>query len=233
MQKPRARLKDVSGAEYDTEEVPDSEEETEGDDDDYEDADTHDLRRSSRTAASGSRKKTIKNLPFSPRKTRSRKVVGDSDDELAGFDEEEVSEVVEIPARRSTRARKCNKANLAEDAYEDEGDEDDDSSSRRTRKRTEVKKRKPPRTKASRPAYGSIRDVADLDYDPFSDNETLPLRAHRDSCEKCRKLPSHSLLLAMKKRPKGKGRKKKSSDDEDDEGNEEDRLMALGGWVRW
>jgi chromodomain-helicase-DNA-binding protein 4 len=234
MQKRPAHAEDVSGDEFDSEEVPDSEEQTEDDDDDYEDANTHELRRSSRTATTGSRKKTIKNLPFSPKKTRSRKVDGDSDDELAGFDQEQSSEVVEIPTRRSTRARKSAKANLADEEYEDEGDEeDDDSSTRRRHKRNrEVKKRKPPRAKASRPAYGTIRDVADLDYDPYSDDETLPLRAHRDECEKCRKQPVHKLLLAVKTKPKGR-RRKKTSDDEDDEGNEEERLTALGGWVRW
>lgn len=226
---------EVSDDEYDDEEVPDSEEEADSDDEDYEGADEHNLRRSSRTATIGSRNKAVKKLPFSPRKTRSRKVDGDSEDELAGFDQEESSEVVKIPARRSMRVRKSTKANLADDAYEDEGDEeDDDSSTRQTGKASrEVKKRKPPRSKASRPAYGNIRDVADLDYDPHSDDETLPLRAHRGECEKCRKQPAHSLLNALKKRPKGRGRKKKTSDDEDDEGNEEERLTALGGWVRW
>jgi chromodomain-helicase-DNA-binding protein 4 len=224
----------VSENEYEDEEVPDSEEDEEDEDEDYEDTNTHNPRRSSRTATVSSRTKAVKNLPFSPRKrTRSMKAYpdGDSEDELGGFDQEESGEVVEIPTRRSTRARKSAKANLADaDAYEDEGDDDD--STHRTGRGNRVEKRKDPRGKASRPAYGHIRSVADLDYDPYSDEETLPLRAHREECEKCRRQPAHILMEAMRKQVKGKGRKKKISDDED-EGDEQERLVALGGWVRW
>jgi chromodomain-helicase-DNA-binding protein 4 len=196
------------------------------------------LRRSTRTAAVTSRGKVVRDLPFSPKKTRFRTRAAlmneDSNDELAGY------ESSARPARRSTRTRKGGKTNLADaDAYEDDEDEDededddeDDSDNFTIRNKTKphIKAR---RGKASRPAYGNIRDVADLAYDPQEDPQTAALRAHRDFCEKCQRKPTHELLIALRKRPKGRGRKKKTSDDEDEGVNEEDRLVAMGGWVRW
>jgi len=114
-----------------------------------------------------------------------------------------------------------------DDEYEDEepnGNGYDDARS--------VPKKKRARTKASRPAYGHFREVADLELDDQSDDETLPLRAHRDGCEKCHHPPSHILLKKLDRRRKRKG--SSNSDEEDDEDEEErDNLESLGGWVRW
>ncbi|KAJ6627101.1 SNF2 family N-terminal domain-containing protein [Mycena sp. CBHHK59/15] len=168
-----------------------------------------------------------RNLPFSPKKTHS-----DDDDE----DAEDVSVSTNAPTRRSTRSRKEFKVNLDESAY-DESEQDDDHSEgyRAPRSKATAKKRaKPARNKGARPAYGHFRVVADLDYDPNSDEETTALREHRGTCEKCHMKPAHVLLDAERKRPKGKGRrKKKTSDDEFEEsGDEVERLTKKGGWVR-
>jgi chromodomain-helicase-DNA-binding protein 4 len=197
-------------------------------------------RRSSRAA-----KKPVKTLPFSPKKKRARKgfVVPDSDveDEDDGESEIEIEEV--MPTRRSSRSTKNAKAKYAEDEYmDDEGeqhesdsDDDDvgDGKPRKSRKGRAQKTKKIVRGKASRPAYGNVRHVADLDYDGLSDEETAALRAHRDVCEKCHRGPAHDLIVAASKKPKGKGRKKKDEDMDDFEGDEMERLTALGGWVRW
>ena len=183
----------------------------------------------------------MKKLPFSPKKKRARKgfVIPDSDDE--GNDESEIEEIV--PARRSSRSTKNAKARYTEaDDYVDDENEDygsdayEDDADDKPRKSLKGKaQKKIVRGKASRPAYGNFRHVADLDYDVLSDEETAPLRAHRDVCEKCHRGPAHKLIDAAAKKPKGGGRKKKDEDlDLDDfEGDEIERLTALGGWVRW
>ncbi|KAH9942923.1 SNF2 family N-terminal domain-containing protein [Amylocystis lapponica] len=170
-------------------------------------------RRSTRAGASGANKK-MRELPFSPKKTRVRKhfVVRDSEDDS---DVEEVR----APVRRSTRAAKKERDNLDDAAYADDAED------------VEAKKKKIVRGKASRAAYGHFRLVADLDYDDRDDEETAALRAHRSVCEKCHKKPTHELLNAPKGRKKGK--KSKNADEDDDlEGTVEERLLALGGWVR-
>lgn len=222
-------------SQYDSEpEVLDSSEEDEdaSDDGDY----GARLRKSSKII-----KKPVKNLPFSPKKKRARKgfVVPDSEDDSE--DESEIEEV--LPARRSSRSTKNAKARYTEaDEYVDDRDEasesdgyDDDKPRKlRKSKAQKTKAKKIVRGKSSRPAYGNVRHVADLDYDVLSDEETAPLRAHRDVCEKCHRGPAHDLIEAAGKKPKGKGRKKKEEEDLDDfEGDEIERLTALGGWIRW
>jgi hypothetical protein len=209
------------------EEISHSEGEDADDDDEY----GVRPRRSSRAT-----KKPVKNLPFSPKKKRARKgfVLPDSDDE--GDEDSEIEEVV--PARRSSRSTKNTKAKYTEaDEYVDEEDAEsgDDEQPRKSRKGKpeKMKAKKIVRGKASRPAYGNVRHVADLDYDDFSDDETAPLRAHRIVCEKCHKGPAHDLIEAASKKPKGRGRKKKDEDLDEFEGDEIERLTALGGWIRW
>jgi chromodomain-helicase-DNA-binding protein 4 len=212
------------------EELPDSEEEDEDANDDGE--------YGARPRRSSGAKKPVKDLPFSPKKKRARKgfVVPDSDDEED--DESEIEEVA--PARRSSRSTKNIKARYTEaEEYVDDEDEDEDGESddrpRKSRKGKpqKSKTKKIVRGKASRPAYGNVRHIADLDYDALSDEETAPLRAHRDVCEKCHRGPAHDLIEAAGKKPKGRGRKKKDEDLDDFEGDEIERLTALGGWVRW
>jgi chromodomain-helicase-DNA-binding protein 4 len=198
-------------------------------------------------------------LPFSPKKNRSRKVAAapeeDDDDEEEDDDDEgeEESEYEgkkkkkrQSPTRRSTRTRKPTRANADQvedsDAYADEDSGSDASDALNLRstpprkgKGTKADKSKKKRTPTSaRPAYGSIRDVADDGaYD--SDPETAALRAHRAECERCKRAPAHVELARLAKRAKGKkkkgGRKRKDPDEESSD--EEAAVEALGGWVRW
>lgn len=175
----------------------------------------------------------MKNLPFSPIKRRARKgiPVHDSEDEGDGV----------VTTRKSSRTTKNAKASYKEaDEYVDDDDDQsdpyDDDKPRKSRSKGKDKAKttkKIIRGKASRPAYGNFRAVADLDYDALSDEETAPLRAHRNVCEKCHKGPGHALIMAANDKPKGKGRKKQAEIEDEDEGNEMERLIALGGWVRW
>ncbi|KAL4268111.1 AB hydrolase superfamily protein [Pleurotus pulmonarius] len=171
------------------------------------------------------RARAAKSLPFSPRKTRTQATARDSslDNDWKSAESEE-----DQPKRRSTRTRKTRGFDMAN--YEDSDAMDVDSGSEAPR--SSRLKKKPKRGKASRPAYGSFRSVEDLDYDPCSDEETAPLRKHRDFCEKCHRQPSHILLNSLK-RKKTKGKRKRKDDDlEEDSGDEEEKLTQLGGWVR-
>jgi chromodomain-helicase-DNA-binding protein 4 len=224
-------------SDHEMEVVPDSEQDedededdNDGSDDEYdEDGSPVKSRRITRSTV-----KPVKNLPFSPRKTRSQKVftIPDSDDE----DVEDREAQERGPTRRSTRTRKSVKVNLDTDAYLDESEPEGGQSDGYSTRRSKPKGKKPKkviRGKASRPAYGHFRVVADLDYDPHSDEDSAPLREHRKICEKCHRGPAHELLEAAMKKPKGR-RKKKTSDDEFEEsGDEQEKLIALGGWVRW
>ncbi|KAH8099377.1 SNF2 family N-terminal domain-containing protein [Cristinia sonorae] len=166
------------------------------------------LRRSTRNSGAQRSKPFGSTPPFSPKKTRSkaRYVISDDEDEDSVKDE---------GLRRSTRAKKSQRNNLDGDDYEDS----------RREKTPPVKKIKKKRNPESRPAYGHIRGVADLDYD--SDEETKALRAHRLTCEKCDRQQTSKLLLAAQK---GKKRRAKKSDDEEED--DVTRLTALGGWVQ-
>ncbi|KAG2755489.1 hypothetical protein P692DRAFT_20793136 [Suillus brevipes Sb2] len=181
-----------------------------------------------------SRATTQTKLPFSPKKLRSRHVrryMTESDDELAGYEQEDIIDV--IPARRSARERKSAKINLAEDYVDETGDSESngesfmETSKRAGKSKAAAKTRKLKRGPVSRPAYGIFRSVADLEFDAYEEDTEL-LRAHRDICEKCHKAPAHVQL----EKPK-KGRKKiRKEDDYGFEENEDDLIQALGGWVR-
>ena len=157
-------------------------------------------------------------LPFSPakapvkRRLRKRAQSSDSDDDI-------------VITRRSTRTTRNSKSYRDDDEYEDDepnGSEDALSA---------PKKKKRARPKASRPAYGHFREVADLELDDQSDDETLPLRAHRNECEKCHHPPSHKLLKKLEKRHRNK--RSSHSNEEDEDEDERDHLESLGGWIRW
>ncbi|KAJ7293407.1 SNF2 family DNA-dependent ATPase [Mycena rebaudengoi] len=228
----------------DVEEVPDSEpgddydEDDEDDKEEKEDGDEYEehespikVRRSSRTT-----KLPQKVLPFSPKKTRSQRIaVLDTDED----EEEDEAGSTNVPTRRSTRARKGFKVKLDRGAYYESEQEDDDSEAddAAPRPKATVKKRaRNARGKGAgvRPAYGHIRSVADLDYDPDSDEDTAALREHRNECEKCHMKPAHELLEAERKRPKAKGRKRRKTSDDDleESGDEVERITKKGGWVR-
>ncbi|KAL1739194.1 hypothetical protein HDZ31DRAFT_69192, partial [Schizophyllum fasciatum] len=124
-------------------------------------------RRSTRTAANKPRE-----LPFSPRKTRSQKIytIDDSDSDSEGGGSAP-------PTRRSTRAKKAIKLNLDTD-YADSDAEDSDEYTT-SNKRAKASKPRVRRAKAARPAYGFIRPITDIDLDPSSDEEMIQLRQHR------------------------------------------------------
>ena len=169
-------------------------------------------------AARVRRLRSTTRLPFSPAKAPAKRRIhrrvqtSDSEDELA-------------PARRSTRSTRNTRSYHDDDEYEDEErNEFNDAPS--------LPKKKRVRAKASRPAYGHFREVLDLELDDQSDDETLPLRAHRGECEKCRHPPSHILLKKLDRRRKKRGSSDNDEEDEEDE-EERDNLESLGGWVRW
>lgn len=161
-------------------------------------------RRSSR---SNVKKLKQSKLPFSPKKTRSRGPVSSHN-----------------ATRRSTRAVNKRTVILDDEAYEDPESEGTEYDSVKPKKKKNVKKAK----KAPR-GYGLVHEgQAAFDEDPAG------VETHRSICEKCHRTPTHLLLEAAKKKPKGrKGRKKKEEDDFEDDENEEDRVASLGGWVRW
>lgn len=161
-------------------------------------------------------------LPFSPRKSRSQRIIAidDSESERASSAR---------PARRLTRG--SIKLKLASDYSGSEDDEDDESEY--DVKRTVSAKKKASRPKFPPPSYGNIRPIAALEYDDYpEDKENASLRAHRHICEKCHLASAKDLLQTMKKSKKGKKRKR-GSEDEFDYSDDEDRYKELGGWVRW
>jgi chromodomain-helicase-DNA-binding protein 4 len=96
---------------------------------------------------------------------------------------------------------------------------------------TGIRIKRPPRT--VQPAYGIVREVEQM-YD--SDDETAPLRTHRDTCEKCGRAPAHVLLSGWtRKSKKGKKRWSRSNTDADllQSSDGEATFERLGGWVRW
>lgn len=191
-------------------------------DDAFTDADESDhvpRRRSARAVAAtkGDNKKQT-TLPFSPKKTRSRKIVIDLEDE----DDEDDSTPSRRPTpqgtRRSTRTSKRVRANLDDDDFIDDGEYEGPS---RGKSRTTKKKAAPKKIPRG---YGLVHDHPDAFV------EEPGVTAHRKKCEKCHKEPTHKLLG----KPKGKrGRKKKVEDDFEDDEDDQDRTAALGGWVRW
>ncbi|KAL4070788.1 hypothetical protein J3A83DRAFT_4245468 [Scleroderma citrinum] len=193
------------------------------------------LQRRPMTRSSKSMKQS--KLPFSPKKLRNRRMLSDVpsdlDDDLGGYGQSDV-EGEPITTRRSTRTRKSAHSNLDDNSLEDGVEDTDDKESHQGmvhKSAKSGKKRQQRRPAGSRPVYGHFRDIDDLDVDPYDEEATEPLRAHRDVCEKCHKDPAHMLLTAARK-PK-RGRQKRTADvDEDLEGGEEERIQNMGGWVR-
>ncbi|KAF8807753.1 hypothetical protein BYT27DRAFT_7189847 [Phlegmacium glaucopus] len=156
-----------------------------------------------------------KELPFSPRKSRLRKVMTFADSESDASDQKSG------PIRRSTRS-KVTKISLITDE-EDYLDEDE-----KGKGKTKIKKFTQPK-----PMYGRIRAVTTIQDDPFPDDEEHEaLRRHRNICEKCHLKPAHLLLAAFKKKSKGRGKKRKRSTDDDfEESEDEQKYIDMGGWV--
>jgi len=202
--------------------IPDSDSEgtEEGDEDDDFDND----RAKRRFQPARATRSDPKDLPFSPRKTRARRVltIPNSDSNISDDD------LDSSPGpRRSTRARKATEILLDSDAdYVDA----QPASPRRLKLIGPKKSSRPPVT----PLYGRVRSIKTLLEDPFDDDDdNAILRRHRQMCEKCHEGPAHKQLAALKK-PKNRGRKRKRSPEDDFEyTDDEERLQKQGGWVQW
>lgn len=217
-----------------SEAVPDSEAENEtdgsserNDDEDYSEASTKSTYRIK------TRYSNKKELPFSPRKSRSRKILPVSDSEGNENEADRNEDETRHGVRRSTRTKKAAEVRLDFDDEEYTDDEYDVSKDRRSKSSGKAKHKK--RVKSAQPMYGHFRSIDTLDQDPFSDDEdNEALRRHRDICEKCHLAPAHKLLAAFKKKSKGKGKKRKrSTDDEFEQSESEQTFVDLGGWVQW
>lgn len=175
-----------------------------------------------RSTRSGVTSANDRDLPFSPKKTRSRRIITVHSSGSEFEDSMDSSSRSPSPKKRSTRSRKRVVKNLDEDS-----DDGEWYSPGPSKAKTAKKKGKSKRT--SRPAYGVFRSVKVLDEE--KEEEDAALRAHRNLCEKCLGAPAHILHAAYQKKMKrANGRKRKNNDDEEDE---EDDIEALGGWVRW
>lgn len=162
-------------------------------------------------------------LPFSPKKTRSC---------VSILKESESSEANVRDGlgrtRRSNRIRNSRGTNKMDRDYEDgESDSLSDEYVPVRKSRAKGKVNTPKRGKASRAAYGHIRSIADLEYDEL---ENSPLSAHRHTCERCQRKPTHILLEHQEKMGKVK---RKLKDEFEEDSSDEDKLAGLGGWVRW
>lgn len=179
-------------------------------------------RRSTRAAAADAQQKLTRSLAFSPRKTRSKRIITIHS---SGSEFEEVDDdIADSPSRSSTPERLSTRSRRKVVHDEDDSDQYIPGSPK-----LKASKKKGKSRKRSLPAYGFFRPIDDLEDE---DDEDAALRAHRKLCERCLKAPSHILLSAYQKRLKrGRGRKKKN--DDIDEQDEEAQLNALGGWVRW
>lgn len=173
-------------------------------------------RKSTRNAT-----KKTRELPFSPRRTRTRGKRASTDAE--GEEEEAESSDSGAHVRRSTRTRKKPQEVIVVDDEEDYDDYHETTS--------KGKKKAPRKRKIPRPAYGVIRNISQLNYD--SDDNTAPLYAHRRSCDSCKLPIVQPLLDKLRKKPKKGKRKRRSESDDEFEEDEEERLIRLGGWVRW
>lgn len=208
--------------------VPDSEEEgyTEESEETDEDPNKY-YSKKLRSQTRMSVRPKLRDLPFSPRKKRSRKVLTiDSDTSVTDED----FDTSNAQRRRSTRNRK---------AMEIELDSDADYAGAQPANARKIKilgpRKKAPRSKSLVPMYGRVRDIKSIGEDPFSDDDGREvLRLHREVCEKCHDGPAHKMLEAFRKKSKGKGKKRKrSTDDEFEWSDDEEKFLSLGGWVQW
>jgi chromodomain-helicase-DNA-binding protein 4 len=165
------------------------------------------MRRTRRTAA----------LPFSPRKTRLRRV--------NVIDESDESSLEGRPAQRRSKRIKPAKVAGGFDSSSSFSSYRDD---RKTQSNLRPKKARV--KKSVKPAYGHIHNISDVEYE--SDDEFACLSRHRNVCGKCHEGPAHDLLKKYNRR-NGKSIRKKAKDGLDDTEDEAESLNSLGGWVRW
>jgi chromodomain-helicase-DNA-binding protein 4 len=215
--KHRVRSKSDSESEMSslTEPTESDEDEDEDEDGDFDSHATPPPRRSTRSKTA---------LPFSPKKTRSQKVIPVDSDSDSGSGDADVEEPV--VTRRSSRNKKTLKISMV-DKNSDESTNEDQSMDYRPSKGSAPKLRRKANKPKHRPEYGVIHSVHDVADEYESDSEEAILHRHRQNCEKCTDFPTHVLLA----RSKGKPKKKRRRTDEFEESDED--LETKGGWVRW
>ncbi|KAI0249494.1 SNF2 family N-terminal domain-containing protein [Lactifluus subvellereus] len=177
------------------------------------------IRRSTRrTAVQGSRGRT--DLPFSPRKMRFRK-------RIRYDSESSETSILDSagPTRRSNRIRTSHKTRHNYEVGESDPLSDEYVTPNRNL-RSKGKLNIPKRGKASRAAYGHIRSIADLEYDEL---ENGPLSAHRHTCERCQREPTHILLQQQRKSSKKNKPKRKVKDEFEEDSDDQDKLAGMGG----
>ena len=136
------------------------------------------------------------------------------------------------PAKTRANPKRLAGRNADDTYHDDDSSEEDYDETGVSDGEPKPKKKKINRGRLSRPAYGNIRQVADLSSSD-SDDETAALHVHRDTCEKCQEPAAHRLLKKYYNRGRKTGRKKAKADDDFEENDEEQRLLSMGGWVRW
>ncbi|KIL71765.1 hypothetical protein M378DRAFT_155365 [Amanita muscaria Koide BX008] len=166
--------------------------------------------------------KHARELPFSPRKSRRRKIYTVTDSDESGSE-------AQTTLRRSTRSKPA-KLSIRLDDYSGASGDDDvqkSNTSRRGARPKVVRQRKP-----IKPAYGIVHDVSDAEQESDDDlNQLAVLRRHRHVCEKCHERAAHDLLREHERKPK-KGRPSRKKDEFEESEDEDARLKSLGGWVR-
>ncbi|KAI0347824.1 hypothetical protein BDW22DRAFT_1349889 [Trametopsis cervina] len=182
------------------------------------------VRRSTRgTARTGGKQLP---LPFSPRKARVRKTTNYSAYLDENDDEDDDVSAVRHSSRLRRSGRTRRKSTLSDDEEFNGQSEESDGYGETPKPK---KKKRLPRNKTFRPAYGHVRPVNALDYD--SDEETAVLRAHRGDCAKCNGLPSHVQKEKLRKKAPKKRRARREEDEFEEQEDDDERITKLGGWV--
>jgi chromodomain-helicase-DNA-binding protein 4 len=183
----------------------------------YSDVDSNEapVRRSKRKVVTEGHRG--RDLPFSPRKTRSRvKTLLKSSPSDSDVGE------VDVSIRRSARGRRGRRVvkEAADEDFEMGSSDDDDEGSDLPKKKT------PRKIAAPRPEYGKVRQLELTRPEEGVDS----LHAHRSICERCHEPSASTLLLKLRKRGKKRAHKRHTDEDSEDE---EESYKKLGGWVRW
>ncbi|TDL28199.1 hypothetical protein BD410DRAFT_739739 [Rickenella mellea] len=224
----RSRSKRGTSVEDEDEDEPSLPESSDEDDDESDGYNGRVAKPRRKVVKHPTKKKPSRDLPFSPKKTRSAtgskvsRVVYDVDDSDEGAQSDRDTGVTERVTRSRAGAKRP--VYVDEDEYAEQSSEPEEIEEKKPAK-------KKSRPKASRPAYGRVRAVADLT--DFEDDPE-PLRVHRHNCEKCHKEPAFRLLnklFSRKNKGKSKVRSKKNDEFEISE-DEQQSLEGLGGWVR-
>lgn len=186
-----------------------------------ENSDTPWVRRRSLRNATVAGSKNRNPLPFSPKKTRSKRVT----DYFSVPRDGPSATRSPTPAVRWSSRRK----RVVDNDYEDQAQSSDANTA--STRLVKSSRNRVLRNTASRPAYGYFRKVADMDYD--SDEDTAPLHAHRNECAKCGLKATHLELDDLRRKKPKKKRTRKDDIDFVESEEDNDRIERLGGWVRW